>query len=255
MKTLMLTLFTCSMAACAIDQGAETDQPGQADDEAVATAEQAIIGGVTDAGDPCVVAVFAHPAGSGSGALCTGTVIGPHTVLTAAHCVVPALVPPGSIFEILSGTTITLPGIVASSTTFDSLFDVNNLNAGHDIGIVHTAGVLPFPTCPIGPLQNVATRLVGYGSNTHANTGAGTKRQVTTNLVGVNAILAQFGNSNMQTCHGDSGGPAFQVFNGQEVVVGVTSFGQDQSATSVCFNGGVDDRTDAFAAFINGNNF
>jgi hypothetical protein len=37
--------------------------------------------------------------------------------------------------------------------------------------------------------------------------------------------------SNRQTCHGSSGGPAFQRAN----VVGMTSFGQDRSATSVRF--------------------
>jgi secreted trypsin-like serine protease len=245
MKTVMLTLCMCSMTACALDDV----------EDVTATDEQAIIGGTTDTGDPCVVAVFAHPPGVNSGSLCTGSVIGSHTVLTAAHCVDPRVVGAGQVFEILSGTTLTLPGIVASSTTFDPAWNPNNLGAGHDIGIVHTSGVLPFPLCAIGPLQNVPTRLVGYGSNTHANTGAGTKRMVTTVLDAANALLAQFGNSNMQTCHGDSGGPAFQVFGGREVIVGTTSFGQDQSPTSVCFGGGVDDRTDAFAAFINANTF
>lgn len=248
MKTLWLSLSLCPMMACAVDQS------NPSDGDAIATADQSVIGGVTDAGDPCVVALFAHLPGATSGSICTGSVIGPHTVLTAAHCVDPAVIGTGQIVEILSGTTCVLPGIVASSTTFDPAWNPANLFAGHDIGIVHTTNVLPFPTCAIGPLANVPTRLVGYGSNTHTNTGVCTKRTVTTNLVGVNAILAQFGNSNMQTCHGDSGGPAFQVFQGREVIVGVTSFGQDQPP-QVCFGGGIDDRTDAFAAFINANTF
>jgi len=53
----------------------------------------------------------------------------------------------------------------------------------------------------------------------------------------------------MQTCHGDSGGPLFQGAS----VVGVTSFGQDPSPTSVCFNGSSHCRVDADAAFINAN--
>lgn len=252
MKTLMWTLFACAMAACAVDEA--VDQNGGAanqDSPTVAADEQSIIGGTTDTGDPCVVAVFAHPPGVNSGSLCTGTVVGAHTVLTAAHCVDPAIVGPGQVFEILSGTTLTLPGIVASSTTFDPLWNPSNLFGGHDIGIVHTAGALPFPTCPIGPFNpSLAVRLVGYGSNAHDNTGAGTKRQVTTNVVAFNGIIFQDGNSNQQTCHGDSGGPAFQG----AAVVGVTSFGQD-SPPLVCFNGGFHDRTDAFAAFITANTF
>lgn len=251
MKKLMLALSLYSMSACAVE---ELEDEALATDETTATGEQTIIGGVIDNGDPSVVALFVHPPGVSSGSLCTGTVIGSHTVLTAAHCVDPRIVGTGQVVEILMGTTITLPGIVASSTTFDPLFDPANPFAGHDIGIVHTSSPLSCPPIPIGPLQNVPTRLVGYGSNTHENTGAGTKRTVTTNLVAANGILAQFGNSNMQTCHGDSGGPAFQVLNGREVIVGVTSFGQD-FPPFVCFNGGISDRTDAFAAFINANTF
>jgi hypothetical protein len=55
----------------------------------------------------------------------------------------------------------------------------------------------------------------------------------------------------MQTCHGDSGGPAFQGAN----VVGVTSFGSDNSQTSVCFGGGFHVRVDEDTTFINNNTF
>jgi secreted trypsin-like serine protease len=246
MKTLMFTLFVCSTTACAMDQVDSTDN------DQVATDEQSIIGGTTDTGDACVVAVFAHPPGVNSGSLCTGTVIAGRTVLTAAHCVSPATVGTGQVFEILTGTTLTLPGIVASSTTFQPAWSPTNLFGGHDIGIVHTSAILPIPPCPRGPVNlGAPVRLVGYGSNTHANTGSGTKRQVTVAIVAANSLLIQDGNSNQQTCHGDSGGPAFQG----AAVVGVTSFGSDQSATSVCFNGGFHVRVDADTAFINANTF
>jgi secreted trypsin-like serine protease len=247
MKTLMLTLFACSMAACAMDQ---------VNDDAVATDEQSIIGGTVDTGDPCVLAVFAHAPGATSGSLCTCTVWGPRTCLTAAHCVSPAVVGSGLVFELLSGTTLTLPGIVASSTTFQPAWNPNNLFGGHDIGVVHTANPLPFPACARGAVNlSLPVRLVGYGSNQHDNTGAGTKRQVTTNIVAANALLIQDGNSNQQTCHGDSGGPAFQNINGVQTAVGVTSFGSDNSPTSVCFGGGFHVRIDADTTFINANTF
>jgi len=104
--------------------------------------------------------------------------------------------------------------------------------------------------CPLGAFNPAATvRLVGYGANTHQNTGVCTKRQVTTVVDAFNSVVFQDGNSNQQTCHGDSGGPAFQG----AAVVGVTSFGQDQSATSVCFGGGFHCRVDADLAIINAN--
>jgi len=241
MKTLMLTLSVCSLAACSVGDAA--------DDNDTATDEQSIIGGTTDNGDACVVGVFAHAAGSTSGSICTGTIIGPHTVLTAAHCVSPASIGANQVIDLLPGTTLALPGIPTSSRTFNPAWNINNLQACHDEGILHTTQTLS-PICGRGNLNTGATlRIVGYGSNTHANGGVGTKRQATVNIVASNAVLVQDGTSNRQTCHGDSGGPAFQGAN----VVGVTSFGSDRSATSVCFGGGFHCRIDADAGFVNGN--
>lgn len=244
MKMLVLTLSVCSLTACTV---------GQLEDVATATDEQPIIGGTTDTGDPCVVAVFAHAAGSASGSICTGTVIGPHTVLTAAHCVDPRIVGANQVTEILSGTTCAFPGIVASSTTFDAAWDPNNLPACHDFGIIHTADALPFPVCSVGAFSaSQPLRLVGYGTNTHMNGGACTKRQATVNVVSSNAVLFQDGTSNKQTCHGDSGGPAFQG----SAVVGTTSFGSDPvPGVLVCFGGGSHCRVDSGLSFITPNTF
>lgn len=133
------------------------------------------------------------------------------------------------------------------------MWNPNDFFNGHDIGIVHTTNTL-FPVCGRGAVNtSLPVRLVGYGANSHANTGIGTKRQVTTNIVDFDDFLILDGNSNQQACHGDSGGPAFQTINGQEVVVGVTSFGSDRSLLSVCFDGAFHDRVDAFAPFINAN--
>lgn len=245
MKTIMLALSVCSLSACALDQ---FDDPTE-DSAQTGTDEQSIIGGTTDTGDPCVVGVFAHAPGSNSGSICTGTIIGPHTVLTAAHCVSPVTIGTNQQIDLLPGTTLALPGITTSSRTFNPAWNVNNLQACHDEGILHTTQTLS-PICTRAAFNpNATLRIVGYGSNTHSNTGVGTKRQATVSVVGFNAVLFQDGTSNRQTCHGDSGGPAFQGAN----VVGVTSFGQDQSATSVCFGGGFHCRVDADAAFINAN--
>jgi secreted trypsin-like serine protease len=242
MKTLMLTLSMCSLMACGLEPFDDASEPTD-------TSDQEIIGGTTDTGDPCVVGVFAHAPGATSGSICTGTIIGPHTVLTAAHCVSPVTIGAGQVIDLLPGTTLALPGIPTSSRTFNPAWNVNNLTACHDEGILHTTQTLS-PICSRAALNTSATlRIVGYGSNTHANGGVGTKRQATVSIVGFNNVLVQDGTSNRQTCHGDSGGPAFQGAS----VVGVTSFGSDRSATSVCFGGGFHCRIDADAGFINAN--
>ena len=53
--------------------------------ERVGSGSSAIVGGEEDPGDPAVVAIYA--ASSAGSALCTGEVIAPRVVLTAAHCI------------------------------------------------------------------------------------------------------------------------------------------------------------------------
>ncbi len=230
MKTLMMTLFACTLGACATDAM-------DVNDDAVATDEQSIIGGTTDSGDPSVVAIFAHAPGATSGSLCSGTVISSSTVLTAAHCVSPDVVGTGLVFEVIPGTTLSLANALAvSSTAFDPAFDVNDLNAGHDIGVVQLAQpttLTPIPVNRSHTLTNAAVKLVGFGTNTHANAGAGTKRTVTTSIVAANTLLVQIGNSNAQTCHGDSGGPAFQTLNGVQTIIGTTDTPVDRVTAAV----------------------
>jgi secreted trypsin-like serine protease len=229
---------------------------GLDDRDSIGTTDESIIGGTTDNGDPSVVAVFAHAPGATSGSLCTGTVIASRTVLTAAHCVDPRVVGSGQVFEVLTGTTLSLPGLAVSATTFDPAWNPSNLQNGHDVGIVTLASptslaAIPFNQSPYtSTLAGQSIRIVGYGTSNHTGGGAGTKRTATTSVDSFSARFIVIGSTNRQTCHGDSGGPAFQTINGVSTIVGITSFGQDLSFFQ-CFGGGSDTRTDVYAAFIN----
>jgi secreted trypsin-like serine protease len=220
----------------------------------------AIVGGTTDTGDPGVVLVFAQRPGSASASLCTGEVISPHVVLTAAHCVDPATVGTGNQFSIFLGNNLTTQQnsaslwVDAASTDYDSAFDPNQLQGGHDIGVVITKTALPVTPLPVNQTalttadQNAMLRVVGFGitSTSAQQDTSGIKRQMSTPLSQVGTTQIEFGNATTNTCEGDSGGPAFMTRGGQEVIVGITSYG-DQ----FCQQGGVDTRVDAyFTSFI-----
>jgi secreted trypsin-like serine protease len=220
-------------------------------------AEQApIIGGQTETGDPAVVLLVAQSNGGES--FCTAEIVSPHVILTAAHCVDPATVGSGNSFQVFLGSDINGPQgsqanlyLDVSETHYDTTFDPNRLDSGHDVGvaILSTAStVTPIPMNRTALTQSMVgqpLRLVGYGISSGSDPSgqtAGTKRQVSTPLSDFDSLFIDFGTASKGTCEGDSGGPAFMTINGTEVIVGVTSFGPQG-----CDGGSTDTRVDTRA--------
>ncbi len=219
---------------------------------AAARSSEAIIGGSVVPGDrdPAVVAM-ALGYGGRYQSLCTGTLIGPKTVITAAHCIYANGT--NSPYYATFGTYVSSP-----SAAVRIVNQVKNPQYGgqnNDFGLLQldraVLNVVPIrlnETPLTAAMVGLDVRHSGFGVTDGASqTGSGTKREVTTPLRRIMSGSFESGSQGKQTCQGDSGGPGFMVLPGesQERLVGTVSYG-DQG----CQQFGVDMRVDTAVAWI-----
>lgn len=242
------TIFTIGLgllAAC---------EPGAAPPR-LASARAPITGGVVTTGDPAVFVLDVR-SNAGNQTLCTATLIAPRTLVTAAHCVDPAMVGGASLTVVASNAPTTAdvqPGV----NTFEVLElrrhpawnPAASLDA--DLALLHLAAAPPVTPQPwsladLSPLGGAPLRAVGYGAS-GPDAGLGTKRTVDLSIRQLSGELILLGDLlERGICHGDSGGPALHTFgDGVERLVGVHSFTRGDS----CFDG-ASTRLDAHAAFL-----
>ncbi|HEY3358153.1 MAG TPA: trypsin-like serine protease [Polyangia bacterium] len=217
-------------------------------------ARRPIIGGTVDQTHTSVVALVMSSGWSGGyEQFCTGTVIAPRAILSAGHCIRESGINPTDM-SIFFGTTVGSGGTVIPVTAayvHPNYRLAANGAPEYDVSVLIMAQDAPvaamqWQRTTLGNISGQTVELVGYGvTNAAAQTGNGTRRTVDQVVADMDDMYIYYQGNNDGTCQGDSGGPMFLDEGGTQVVVGVTSYG-DQS----CVQLGANTRVDPFAAFI-----
>jgi hypothetical protein len=169
--------------------------------------------------------------------ICTATLIGKKTVLTAAHC-----------YDKKVSTTFIAGGASYKVASFTTHPDYDDYTLDNDVGVVILASAPPLTPAIVAtkaPWVGLQVTLIGYGSTTDNAEDDGVKRIATATVNTVTATGVGWSASSGGTCFGDSGGPAFATIDGQEVQVGIHSTGE-----LPCGNSDYDMRVDAFMSWI-----
>jgi secreted trypsin-like serine protease len=168
------------------------------------------------ANSPVVLLNMRHSLGFGLGA-CSGTIITPRAILTAAHC----------LDEEVGTVRVWLGAgeeIVAESFAFHPSYTQSN---GLDVGVVIMAQDLPRTPVPLLTSRDAsrgeAAVIAGWGRD-QQSVGA-TLRAGATTISSVSALFleTEFSSTASSICSGDSGGPILISQGGRWAIAGISS--------------------------------
>ncbi|AKT40800.1 S1 family peptidase [Chondromyces crocatus] len=202
----------------ATEAGASTT--GLLDAERLAEGRAWITDGTLTLGDPAVVGLV-----RGGKIGCTGVVVSPQLVLTAAHCVVNAL--PDAL---LVGSALNEGEQVDLVRSF--LHPRYRLGeAAHDLGALVLRAPLEVAPIPLNAAALVTAdegqrlRIVGFGQVAGDDPLPAQKREGSSTIGTIASSTFRVEPDPAQPCSGDSGGPALATRAGAEVLLGIISSG------------------------------
>lgn len=187
------SLLLCSAFGCA-------ESP-----EEIHTEASQIVGGTPDTRHEAVVAIRSpqHPLGT----FCTGTVVAPTVVVTAAHCIYGAQQNDADVFVFVGadvdGEGVTIPVV---EMEYDLEWKPTDLTSESDVGVLRLESPVDVTPIAMGsaPAAGTLATLIGYGFDTEDETGIGVRRSIEAEVATVAA--GYFDLIDSRSCDGDSGG-------------------------------------------------
>ena len=195
--------------------------------------------GTTDEGHPAVTALLRK-----GKVVCTGVLVGRHTVLTAAHCI-----SDGPVTSVAFGSDPHFGSSVnVSRVTVHPQFELATLR--NDIAALELGAPGPeplpwlFDSVLMTTLRGSSVDVVGFGRTAPFDGSPSMKRSGTALVSEIGAETISLAPAASTTCFKDSGGPALVKLD-REYVVGIASHGD-----SLCEFSSVHSRVDIHREFI-----
>ncbi|MCA9564471.1 MAG: trypsin-like serine protease, partial [Myxococcales bacterium] len=216
----------------------------EGDGDRLSSAGLPIVNGQREFGFPAVGALTVD-----GFSFCTGTLIAPDVVLTAAHCYADWITP-NMRLSMAFGSNAGAPDLVVPISDFILHPSYNSQTYNNDAAILLLERAVDLEPMAInrramhnGDIGRSAT-FVGYGWTDYDLRDGGLKHSVQVPITQIFSSVFEYrGLGN--TCKGDSGGPAFLDEDDELVLIGITSYGDER-----CEVDGYNQRVDVVLDFI-----